>query len=60
MTLLKLNELKKELKEFDQKEMIQLISELYKLNNDVQQYLSNKSLEGRKLFKNYICKKKRK
>ena len=41
MTKLKLNALKKELKEFDQKELIQLICELYKLNNDVQHYLSN-------------------
>jgi len=42
MVKLKLNELKRELKEFNQKELIQLISELYKLNKDVQHYLSNK------------------
>lgn len=42
MTKIKLNELKKELKELNQKELIQLITELYKLNKDVQQYLSNK------------------
>ncbi|KKB36281.1 DUF6155 family protein [Bacillus thermotolerans] len=42
MTKLKLTELKKELKTLEQKELIQLISELYKLNKDVQQYLSNK------------------
>jgi Family of unknown function (DUF6155) len=41
MTKLKLSELKKELKEFNQKELIQLISELYKLNKDVQHYLSS-------------------
>ncbi|WP_431026721.1 DUF6155 family protein [Lysinibacillus sp. LZ02] len=42
MTVLKLNELKKELKELDQKQLIQLVSELYKVNKDVQHYLSNK------------------
>lgn len=42
MTKIKLSELKKELKEFEQKELILLITELYKLNKDVQQYLSNK------------------
>ena len=37
MTKLKLNELKKELKEFEQKRsLIQLITELYKMNRDVQ------------------------
>ncbi|CAI9390012.1 DUF6155 family protein [Niallia sp. Sow4_A1] len=42
MALLKLNQLKKELKQLEQNELIQLISEMYKINKDVQQYLSNK------------------
>lgn len=42
MSLLKLNELKNKLKTLDQKELIQLISEIYKVNKDVQHYLSNK------------------
>lgn len=42
MTLLKVSELKKELKSIDQKELVQLITELYKLNKEVKQYLSNK------------------
>jgi hypothetical protein len=41
---IKLTELKRSLKEHDQKELIQLISELYKLNNDVKDYLSCKFL----------------
>ncbi|MBM7691304.1 hypothetical protein JOC77_000709 [Peribacillus deserti] len=44
MTLLKLNELKKELKALDHKELIQLITEIYKVNKDVQHFLSNKFL----------------
>lgn len=42
MTKLKLSELKKELKEMDQKELIGLIAELYKKIPDVQHYLSAK------------------
>ncbi|MGG0716594.1 DUF6155 family protein [Robertmurraya massiliosenegalensis] len=42
MTLLKVSELKKELKSIEQKELVQLITELYKLNKEVQHYLSNK------------------
>ena len=42
MTLLKVTELKKELKELNEKELIQIIAELYKMNKDVQHYLSNK------------------
>lgn len=34
--------MKRQLKEHDQKELIKLISELYKLNNDVAHYLSVK------------------
>jgi hypothetical protein len=41
---LKITELKKLLKEYDQKELIQLITELYKVNNDVKDYLSIKFL----------------
>lgn len=59
MTLLKLNELKKELKELDQKELIQLISDLYKLNKDVQQYLSNK-FKGEEAIKDLYEKTKKK
>ncbi|WP_240510121.1 hypothetical protein [Virgibacillus profundi] len=46
VTKLKITELKKHLKEYDQKELIGLVSELYKLNNDVQHYLSVKYLGG--------------
>ena len=42
MSLLKVTELKKELKELNEKELIQIIAELYKMNKDVQHYLSNK------------------
>lgn len=42
MTKLDLNALKKELQEYNQNELIQLISDLFTLNDDVQQYLSNK------------------
>jgi hypothetical protein len=59
MSILKLNELKKELKEFDQKELIQLISELYKLNKDVQHYLSNKFLGEEAIIDLYEKTKKK-
>ncbi|WP_249872386.1 DUF6155 family protein [Oceanobacillus saliphilus] len=39
---LKISDLKKELKGYDQKELIQLITDLYKLNEDVQDYLAVK------------------
>ncbi|MFD1850912.1 DUF6155 family protein [Oceanobacillus bengalensis] len=42
VTKLKIPELKKWLKENDQKELISIITELYKLNDEVQQYLSVK------------------
>ena len=42
MSLLKVTELKKELKELNEKELIQIMAELYKMNKDVQHYLSNK------------------
>ncbi|MED4352470.1 DUF6155 family protein [Schinkia azotoformans] len=42
MTKIKITDLKKKLKEFDQKELIQLVTELYKLNKDVQDFLSSK------------------
>ena len=44
ITKLKITELKRHLKEYDQKELIGLISELYKVNNDVAHYLSAKFL----------------
>lgn len=42
MTQLKVTDLKKELKKLDQTEVIQLITDLYKLSDDVKQYLSSK------------------
>jgi hypothetical protein len=42
MAKLKITELKKSLKELEQKELIQLITDIYKLNTDVQEYLSTK------------------
>ncbi|UCZ54000.1 DUF6155 family protein [Bacillus shivajii] len=42
MSTLKIPELKKELKELDKKELIKLITELYKLNKDVKQFVSLK------------------
>jgi hypothetical protein len=44
MTTIKINELKKELKQLDNKELMQLVVELYKLNKDTKQFLSNKYL----------------
>jgi len=44
MTTIKINELKKELKNLDNKELTQLIVELYKLNKETKQLLSNKFL----------------
>ncbi|RHW43511.1 hypothetical protein D1B31_02305 [Neobacillus notoginsengisoli] len=41
---IKVSELKKELKEYDQKELIQLITELFKTSKDVQSILSVKFL----------------
>ncbi|WP_180954850.1 hypothetical protein [Bacillus sp. V3-13] len=42
MAKIKLNQLKKELKVLDQKELIDLIVDIFKVSNDVQHYLSNK------------------
>jgi NAD-dependent DNA ligase len=42
MTKIKITDLKKELKELDQKDIIQLICDLYKINKDVQHYLSSR------------------
>ncbi len=44
MTTIKINELKKELKNLYNKELTQLIVELYKLNKETKQLLSNKFL----------------
>ncbi|MDF2859216.1 MAG: Plasmid pRiA4b ORF-3-like protein [Neobacillus sp.] len=41
---IKISELKRHLKEYDQTELIQLIVELSKINKDVQNYLSSKFL----------------
>jgi hypothetical protein len=40
VTKLKLTDLKRQLKQYDQKELIGFIAELYKQNNDIQHYLS--------------------
>jgi hypothetical protein len=42
MAKMKITELKRALKDYNQRELIQLISEVYKLNKDVQHYLSTK------------------
>jgi hypothetical protein len=44
---IKLTDLKKSLKELDQKELIQLVSDLYKVNNEVKDYLSSRFLGER-------------
>ncbi|MFA9558175.1 DUF6155 family protein [Evansella sp. AB-rgal1] len=44
MTTLKVGELNKALKDLNQKELIQLIADLYKVNKDAQQFLSAKFL----------------
>jgi len=41
---LKVNDLKKHLKTYDQKDLIQLVTEIYKLNTEVQQFVSIKFL----------------
>lgn len=41
---IKVNDLKKQLKQYDQKEMIELVVELFKTNKEVQNYLSSKFL----------------
>lgn len=58
MALLKLNELKKELKTLEQKELIQLISDVYKVNKDVQHYLSNR-FKGEEAIKDLYEKTKK-
>ena len=42
MSKLTLSELKKELKQYDQKELTQLVVDLYKLNDDVKHYLGSR------------------
>ncbi|MFS0862016.1 DUF6155 family protein [Fredinandcohnia sp. 179-A 10B2 NHS] len=42
MSKLNITELKKSLKQLEQKELIQLVADLYKLNSDVKDYLSSK------------------
>ena len=42
MSKLTLSELKKELKQYDQKQLTQLVADLYKLNDDVKNYLGTR------------------
>ncbi|MFY4776700.1 DUF6155 family protein [Metabacillus sp. RGM 3146] len=55
---IKMTELKKSLREYDQKELIQLISELYKLNEDVKAYLYSK-FKGEEAIQDLYEKTKR-
>jgi hypothetical protein len=41
---IKVSELKKQLKQYDQKELVELIVEMFKNNKDVQNFLSSKLL----------------
>src|SRR4051812_27391109 len=41
---IKVSDLKKQLKEYDQKELIELVVEMFKTNKDVQNYLSSRFL----------------
>ncbi len=59
MTKLTLSELKKELKQFEQKELIQLIADLYKLNEDVKHYLSNRFIGEEAISSLYEMTKKK-
>ena len=59
MTKLTLSVLKKELKQFEQKELIQLIAELYKLNDDVKQYVSNRFIGEEAILALYETTKKK-
>lgn len=59
MTKLTLSELKKELKPFEQKELIQLIADLYKLNGDVKHYLSNRFIGEEAITSLYEATKKK-
>lgn len=59
MTKLTLSELKKELKQFEQKELIQLIAELYKLNDDVKHYVSNRFIGEASILALYEATKKK-
>lgn len=58
MTKLTLSALKKELKEFDQKELIQLIAELYKVSDDVKLYVSNRFMGEEAILA--LCEKTKK
>lgn len=59
MTKLTLSALKKELKEFDQKELIQLIAELYKISDDVKHYVSNRFMGEEAILALYETTKKK-
>ena len=58
VTKLKVTELKKHLKEYDQKELINLVSDLYKLNENIQQYLTVK-FNGEETVKELYLKAKK-
>lgn len=49
MSKLTLTELKKELKQYDEKQLTQLVAELYKLNDDVKRYLGTR-FKGEEAF----------
>ena len=59
MTKLTLTALKKELKQFEQKELIQLIADLYKLNGEVKDYLSNRFIGEEAILALYETSKKK-
>lgn len=59
MTKIKLADLKRELKVLDNKELINLITELYKQNKDVEQFLSNKFIGEEAIIDLYEKTKKK-
>ena len=59
MTKLTLTALKKELKAFDQNELIQLIAELYKVSDDVKLYVSNRFMGEEAILALYETTKKK-
>lgn len=59
MTKLTLSALKKELKALDQKELIQLIAELYKVSDDVKLYVSNRFMGEEAILALYETTKKK-
>lgn len=53
-TKMKLSDVKRELSNLPQKELITIISDLYKKNKDVQHTISLLNLVGKRLRKNYF------